>query len=330
MKLKHLLLITCYLLLVPVSVSAQTSGLKLAVSPLPINLVTDPNSTVTADLRVKNEGSTTEKIRVGLMKFSAFGESGSPRLLDRESGDNYFDWVKFSEDSFDVAPGEWKTLTMTLTVPESASFGYYYAVTFSRDTPSVAKTSQPSTSVIGATAVLVLLEVRVPNAIRKVDLLDFSVSKKIFEFLPAQFSFRLKNSGNVHLVPKGNLFITSGQKTLAVLPVNDTRGNILPDSNRIYDVFWKDGFPLFSDQKDPSTHPTLQWDFSQVPKLRFGKYTASLVLIYDDGQRDIPLESKVSFWVVPWRLIFGGIGVFVVYEIIRKIILRSLIKRKSN
>jgi pilus assembly protein TadC len=29
-----------------------------------------------------------------------------------------------------------------------------------------------------------------------------------------------------------------------------------------------------------------------------------MLLIYDDGQRDVPLEAMVSFWVVPWRVIF--------------------------
>jgi hypothetical protein len=37
-----------------------------------------------------------------------------------------------------------------------------------------------------------------------------------------------------------------------------------------------------------------------------GKYTAHMLLVYDNGERDIPIEAAVSFWIVPWRLI-GGI-----------------------
>ena len=47
----------------------------------------------------------------------------------------------------------------------------------------------------------------------------------------------------------------------------------------------------------------LKWDWGQASKLRWGKYTAKMLLIYDDGQRDVPIEGEVSFWVVPWRLI---------------------------
>ncbi|MDO8241293.1 MAG: hypothetical protein Q7T51_04930, partial [Candidatus Moranbacteria bacterium] len=56
-----------------------------------------------------------------------------------------------------------------------------------------------------------------------------------------------------------------------------------------------------------------KWDFSQVSKLRWGKYTAKLLLIYDDGKRDVPIEAEVSFWVVPWRIVIGGllIAIFV-------------------
>ncbi|MBI2439455.1 MAG: hypothetical protein HYV45_02555, partial [Candidatus Moranbacteria bacterium] len=47
----------------------------------------------------------------------------------------------------------------------------------------------------------------------------------------------------------------------------------------------------------------LKWDWNDASKLRFGKYQAKLLLIYDDGTRDIPIEGMVSFWVVPWRII---------------------------
>ena len=46
----------------------------------------------------------------------------------------------------------------------------------------------------------------------------------------------------------------------------------------------------------------VKWDFSKADKFRFGKYTAHALVVYDNGERDIPLEAKVSFWVLPWKL----------------------------
>ena len=156
-------------------VFAQTpddGGLILVTSPLPINLVTEPGNHHHGPAG-KNGGTKTEKLTVGLMKFGAFGDEGKPKLVDREPGDAFFDWVTFSQSSFDAAPNEWKTITATIKVPESAAFGYYYAVTFGRaqdETPSGPR----QTAIVGATATLVLLEVRVPNAKREIEVGEFA------------------------------------------------------------------------------------------------------------------------------------------------------------
>ena len=67
----------------------------------------------------------------------------------------------------------------------------------------------------------------------------------------------------------------------------------------------------------------LSWDFNQASKLRYGKYTARLLLVYDDGQRDVPIESVVSFWVMPWRLI----GVALIVALFALIGLKSTLQK---
>lgn len=293
------------------SQATDEGSLNLVTSPIPISLITEPGSTVSASLRVKNAGTRTETLEVGLMKFGAYGEEGKPKLVDREKGDDFFDWVSFSEKSFDVAPNEWKTITVTLKVPKSAAFGYYYAVTFSRAQEEKV-TGPRQTAIVGATATLVLLEVRVPNAKREIEILEFSLDKKFYEFLPVTFTVKLKNKGNVHVAPRGNIFIDKGsKKDLAIVEVNPEKGNLLPNSNRIFTTQWMDGFPVYTPkiENGKEIHDSrgnlvynLKWDFSQTHKLRWGHYTANMLLVYDDGKRDQAIEGKVSFWVVPWRL----------------------------
>jgi hypothetical protein len=297
-------------------VFAADDGLNLVTSPLPLNLVTEPGATVSAQLKIKNGGSTPETLTAGVMKFSAYGDEGKPRLTDREKGDDYFDWVTFSEKEFTLNPNEWKTITAYFTVPESAAFGYYYAITFQRKEENIPDAPK-TTKIVGATASLILLEVRVPNAIRDVQVLEFSTPKLIYEFLPTSFFVKLKNKGNVHVVPRGNIFIDRwGTKDVAILTINEDKGNVLPNSNRIFTTEWKDGFPVYEDKIDKKVVITdstgkpekdLKWDFSQVLKLRWGKYTANMLLVYDDGTRDIPIEAQLSFWVIPWRILGGGL-----------------------
>ncbi len=326
-RAQQLLLVLCCTLLLVVTFhsinlarAAEDTSLNLTTSPLPINLVAKPGTNVTTQLRIKNSGNKTEKLKVGLLKFAAFGEEGKPRLLDRQPGDDFFDWVSFSEPSFTAEPNIWHTIDMTIKLPKSAAFGYYYAVTFSRvDAP--VPNGEKQAALAGATATLVLVEARVPGAKRQVEVVEFKADHGFYEYLPVSFNIRLKNQGNVHVVPTGNIIINKakrGEKDIGLIDVNPEHGNILPGSNRIYVADWSDGFPvqiltrdgdkiLTDGQGKPQT--SLKWDLSQASKLRFGHYTAKLLMIYDDGTRDVPIEALVSFWVIPWRLILVLIAI---------------------
>ncbi|MBP9697662.1 MAG: hypothetical protein KBD65_00495 [Candidatus Moranbacteria bacterium] len=300
-------------------VQAQTEGgLNLITSPLPISLTTEPGTSISTDLKIKNGGLQDEELKITLMKFRAYEESGKPQLMEREDGDIFFDWVHFSEPTFTLAPNEWKTVTATFDIPQEASFGYYYAFVFSRAEEEKPR-EERQTALVGGTAVLVLLEARVPDAKRQVEVTEFSLDHAFYEFLPATFTVKLKNTGNVHIAPRGNIFIDQGStKDIAILEINQEKGSIIPNSSRIFDTVWNDGFPLYENKvvdgkvvldENGQAEKKLTWDWNNASKLRFGKYTAKMLLIYDDGQRDIPIEGEVSFWVVPWRLMLVAIVV---------------------
>jgi hypothetical protein len=298
------------------SVSAQeTAGLRLITSPLPINLSVEPGSSAVAELKVKNDGSQEEKLKVSLMKFDAYGESGSPRLMDPEPADDFIKWVSFSEPSFSLGTNEWKTIKATFNVPKSASFGYYYAIVFSRANDQGTSGSN-ETALVGGTAILVLLDAKVPDAKRQVEMKEFSTNRSFYEFLPAIFSVKLENTGNVHVAPHGNIFITQGNKTVDTIEVNTEQGNILPDSGRVFTPVWENGFPVYHEKiedgkvvhdEQGNVLKELTWDWKDASKFRFGKYTAKLVMVYDDGARDVSLEAEVSFWVMPWRVIGASV-----------------------
>jgi hypothetical protein len=55
--------------------------------------------------------------------------------------------------------------------------------------------------------------------------------------------------------------------------------------------------------KDNQPVTKLNWDNFNPGKLRFGRYTAKLVMVYNDGQGDVSTEAKVNFWVIPWRIV---------------------------
>ena len=314
-------------------------SVDLSTSPLPISLSAAPGTSISTDIRIKNN-SQAQTIKVSLMKFSAYGESGKPALQNREPGDDYFDWASFSPSVFTAPTGQWQTVKMTIKIPKDGAFGYYYAVVF---TPNNVKPTGKGNVLLGSTAVLVLLDVQNPHAKRSLQIVSFIADKRFYEFLPANFSLKLHNNGNVHLLPHGNIFINRGSKQVASLIVNTQQGSILPGTNRIYNVPWNDGFPVYADKQqggrtvlDNAGQPVsqLKWDWSKFSKLKIGHYTAHLTAVYDNGTRDVPVDATVSFWVVPWRIIaalvvvlgLAGLGLW--SSVLRPVVHR--VKRKRN
>lgn len=303
---------------------AAAAGFNVITSPLPIKLSVKPGQTTTTELRIKNQNTTAEGIKVGLMKFGATGENGTPTIDDLTAKDEYGSWVTFSPSSFLAQPNVWYTIKMTIKVPASAQLGYYMAVTFS---PANVPGAPDATTLKGSAATLVLLDVQSGNTKRELELVSFTSKHMLYEYLPASFSVRVRNKGNIYTSPTGNIFIERSGKPIDTIDVNAIGGSVLPQTNRTFVVPWNNGFPRFVDRiVDGKPVPdgkgqnsqSLSWDFSQANKFRFGKYTARLLLVYDNGKQDVPLQSTLTFWVIPWKIMLVlllllfviGFGVF--------------------
>jgi hypothetical protein len=321
----------------------STAGLNIEISPLPIILDAKPGTAVSTDLRVRNSGTAPETLKVSLKTFSAEGPDGHVVLHDPTPSDDFTKWVSFSKSQFDAPPGAWQTIKMTVNLPPSAAFGYYYAAQFELANPP--KPKPGAANLQGAVAIFVLLNAEAPGASRRIEVTSFKADHSTYEFLPVNFSIAVRNTGNVHTAPHGNIFIKRGSKQIASLNVNSTEGMVLPKSNRIYASAWNDGFPVYVQAANPDGTPIkdkngkiklhLKWDFAKASKLRFGHYTAQLLLVYNDGQRDVPITGTLSFWVVPWRLILLIIlliagPALIVYVVMRRRFRKRLEKERRR
>jgi hypothetical protein len=299
-------------ILIPAYVSAQTStdGINLQISPLPIEMTVKPGNSASRDLRVRNVGTKTEKLQVRLLAVSE-DNNGEVHLSNPKPTDEWAKWVSFDKQTFDAPSNQWQTIKMNINVPKSAAFGYYFAVEYLRASDIA---PQPGKAVArGAVATFILLNADAKGAKREAQIVSLSVDKKSYEFLPANFTVKIKSTGNVHVAPYGNVFIAKGNKQVGVIDVNSSKGNILPKGSRYFQSSWNDGFPVYQTKNGADGQPlldkkgqpqkSLKWDFSHANRLRFGHYTAHLVMVYDNGQRDVPMEATVQFWLIPWRVI---------------------------
>jgi hypothetical protein len=278
-----------------VATNAQQSNadkFALQVTPSPLVITVKPGVPKDVQLNVENLGKNTENLRIDLRKFSVDKKNGDIKLEDDEPAD-VPNWVTFSKPTFTVESKKTATQNIHIALPSDSGFSYSFTFVISR-------ASGDSKEVPGGAS--------------------------IFEYLPADFNITFQNIGNTIIRPAGNVFIQRGSddaKALATLSVNNSQGYLLPGNPRIFKTSWKEGFPVFKTTTDSAgkQKSDLAWDWSKLADFRFGQYTAKMIAIYNDGQRDVPVMRETTFWVIPWRAILVLIAIIaIVLLLLRRVI----------
>jgi hypothetical protein len=289
--------------------AADPSTFFLQISPSPLVETLKPGRATTVELQIRNAGTGTENLKIQARSFK-FSSSSGDITLDDKTVPEIAPWISYSAPTFTVQPGQLYSENVTFNVPASAGFSYSFALMVSRQSSVTAQDG--STALQGSIAVFSLINIDKPGASRTLDIVKFTTKHSWYEYLPAQLSVELKNSGNTIVLPAGNIFIQRGanDKTpLSTLPVNGTKGYVLPGTTRTFTATWNDGFPVYKtvDTADGTQKQQLVWNWGDLGKLRIGRYTAKMVAVYNDGQHDVPIMAEVSFWIIPWRLLGGAL-----------------------
>jgi len=298
--------VVCCLLWLPSrAMAAPADGdFNLQVTPSPLVATVDPGTKTQLELKVHNQGTGVENLKIEARAFSVSSNSTNISLLDT-APPAIGSWISFSNPTFTLLPGQWFSEEITLALPKNAGFSYSFALVISRQNETAASGS--GRLIQGSLAVFTLINVNRQGATANLAVTNFRASKSLYEYLPALFSITFRNKGNTILQPYGNLFITrSGSRnTLAALSVNANKGYVLPGITRTFTTPWANGFPVYETVSNPDGSATqkLTWNWGQLSSLRIGHYTAHLVAVYNQSGRDIPIEGEVSFWVIPWRIL---------------------------
>ena len=312
--------------------SPTPANYDVTVSPVFLDLSENPGDTINTKIRIRNNTTSPLPIKLEVKKMT--GDANGDLTLKDTSSDNSLTWFKFESNTFVAKPLEWTDIPFTITIPKDAAYGYYFAISFTQDTGSSLKTT--GTAITGAAAIPVLLDVRKAGAKAEAKIVDFSTSNYVSEYLPVDFKVVLQNSGNVHILPHGNIFISSGtNKNIAAIDFNPGSGNIIPSTKRIFDVSWSDGFlvyvPVMENgqpklDKNGKQVKTLQINWNKLTSFRVGKYTADLIVVYDDGTKDVSLEKSINFWVIPYK----ALAVIAIVIILLVLVIRYLLKSYIN
>lgn len=286
--------------------NTANNGQALEIAPPVLYLNVDPGQTIKTQIYIRDISSGNLLVNGTVNNFVAGGEDGTPKIILEKDAENdaysLIDWVA-PLPSLLLIPREIKAMTVTINVPKDASPGGHYGVIRFTSVPP----SLEGSGVSLAASIGVLLLLTVSGDVKEglsVEELSVSANDKkgsFFESGPLIFSQRLKNTGNVHVQPVGQVTITDmfGKKFAAV-NVNLPPGNVLPKSIREF--------------KQPL-------DSSVIGNKRlFGRYTAKLAVTYGVDKK--VATSSIVFWVVPYRLvaavISGLIGAFLLFRFLLK------------
>lgn len=279
-------------LLMGVTVFAQTNdienGQALEIAPPVISLKADPGQTITTQISLRDVSRNSLIVKSQINDFVAADENGTPNLIleDEEEVDNIYslkNWIDPFQD-MTLEPKEIKNLPVTIRVPKDAAPGGYYGVVrFTATAPELQETGVSLSASLGA-LILVRVngDVKQSVAIEEFSLSDDTRTGTLFESTPLNFIVRIKNNGNVHEQPVGQITITDMfNNTVAKVNVNLEKRNILPDSIR-----------RFESSLDKSVLGN---------KKLFGRYKAELKVTYGDNSEVV--TSNLEFWIIPYRLI---------------------------
>ncbi len=285
---------------------ANSGPFNIQVTPTTIIETVKPGESKTIEIKIHNQAQQPELLKAELRNFQVNQDNGEVQLLNTPPPD-VKDWVSFSDPTFTVQPGDFFTEHMNINTPQTAGFSYTFATVISRANPPQQKPG--ARTLVGSVAIFSLLSVDRPGAVRKFEVTQFKSTRNLYEYLPATFSIKIKNTGNTFVRPVGNIFIQRGPnspKSISTLTINQNGSYVLPNTTRSFATVWNEGFPNFEDVKVADNAPAkrqLTWDWSKAQNFRIGHYNAKMVAVYNDGKRDIPVEASIGFWVLPWKLL---------------------------
>jgi len=276
----------------------------LQISPALVQLNGEKGKSYTVELKVLNVTGSDLSFKSSVNDFAAKDETGTPSIIldsTEPTPTSIQTWVA-SIPAFSLKAHETKTISAIIAIPANAEPGGHYGVIrFSGTSPTLNGTGVGLSASAGT-----LFLVRVAGDVtEKLDLSTFEAQTNnkrsaLFEYGPVTFVTRFKNTGNVHVQPKGTILIEDiFQNKVASLDVNEKNGNILPSSTR-------------------------RFESTLDKKWLFGRFTATTTVGY--GTQGQAIVQSISFWVIPYKLILIGLAILatIIY------VLRIAIKRYNT
>lgn len=285
-------------------ISAQdkpsASGLQIAPTRTELTLKAGSSDNITLTLKNVTGGGILAKPEID--DFVSDNDTGTPKLITDNSQRSPFSIKDFISQipSVSMKSGESKTLKIPVNIPGGQPPGGYFGVIRFIAEPLDNQSSDSGRKINLTASLGHIVLINVPgNVKQQLQLVSFKAEKNgktgtVFSASPDGMAIGLKNTGNSFEKPFGTVTIKNFKgKEILRYEINNTdpRGNVLPQSTRIF-------------------HDKIK-DLGSSP----GRYTAVASVSYGTGG-DV-LVSETHFWVIPtWlRIVIAVIILLIILAI---------------
>lgn len=295
----------------------------LTISPPSIEFGVYPGQQAEIEVKLYNEdASQTVTVTSETTSFTSGETPGEPLFADAESATDIGRWITVEGGAITLEPLARQNVQVRVNVPVDAEpGGHYGAILFTFKNPNTTDAGQIAIDAKVATLLLVRVEGGEITESATVQSFGTTTGDKWFAHLPVQFTMQYKNTGTIHLKPKGAITVkNSFGKQVAEIPFNVEKGATLPGATRRYD---KEVWQVNDVQPVTGNAWSAFWKSfaNERDNFAIGKFTATASLVAGSGD-SVASTTAVSFWVFPWHvvLVYGIVIVIIVILLVLLII----------
>ena len=277
--------------------NAQESTRTITVTPPTVSVTGNPGYKTEGTMGVINDSDAPITFRAEMHDFIVQDTSGTPQILPPNTFMKTFSaaaWMGVSPQTFTILPKKRQNLNYFIQIPITARpGGHYAAVVF---VPVDQNTAQNSGAIVSG-QVGTLFSIAVNGKINENATVTKFTANGLQEYGPVNILSQIKNNGDLHIRPQGNLTVSDllGRKT--VLPLKEN--NIFPGAARDYSNEFGSGLML-------------------------GRFKVELLASYGVNN-NLPLMTTIYFWVFPWK-----VTVILVLVIVALVLGAMYFKKRKN
>lgn len=249
-RLLCLSLTVCCLALCTIPLRAQTNSTGLRVEPAfqEVYLAKDQESTST-EIKVVNDSDVQQQIELSAVDFRQTDALGSLAFLEQLREDlphTLAAFMRFDQLSIIVEPHSEKKVTVFIDNRQNLPPGGHYGAIIIRSNSEEDVQQNNTQKIIPALASLILLK-KEGEFSSAMSLSETSLSKTPLRFsIPLNFRITLKNEGNIHEVPRGQVKMTDlFNRVIAQGTINESSLFVLPENRRNYPLTLKRSRSVF-------------------------------------------------------------------------------------